>query len=222
MKQAREAFVSIYATHEWKGKSLSGPGSDEERTEEFRSFLSSFLRSHQIGSVTDCGCGDWSYARLMDWTGIQYTGVDVVPDVITRNREQYSRPNISFECVDADATKLPPADLFLCKEVLQHLPSQRVHEILSIAANYKFGIIVNDIAHDRRRGWRHFWRWMPESPVNVDISPGGYRLLSLRDSPFNLKAKQVLVYPNRFGDRRWIKEVLAWTPDASAAGMSAA
>lgn len=211
----KDAFVKIYTSHEWKGRSLSGPGSDGERTQVFRGFLEAFLREHAVTSVLDCGCGDWSYSQLVDWTDIDYTGVDVVPDVIARNQQAFGAGNIRFLCVEPTVSELPEADLFLCKEVLQHLPSSRVHEIVEIAKRYRHAILINDIEHDIQGGWRKLWRWRSASPHNVDIPAGSYRLLSLRDAPFSLHAEQVLLYPNRYAKRRWMKEVLVWTrPDA--------
>ena len=202
------AFQKIYKTHEWSGRSLSGPGSDQERTIEFRSFLEEFIKAHGVRSVVDFGCGDWSYARLVNWQGALYTGIDVVDSVIEQNRRTHGSDDVSFMLRESSDTPLPPADLFIAKEVLQHLPTADVHKVLSLASKYQYCILVNDIAHERRASWRRGWKWQEVCGMNIDIDPGGYRLLSLRDAPFQLRAHQALTYQNSYRDLRWTKEVL--------------
>ena len=207
----KESFAQIYDRHIWQGNSLSGPGSDEERTVDFRRLLAQFLKSHKIRSVVDLGCGDWSYGRLVDWSGCKYTGIDVVESVIDNNQRQYAKSNISFLCLDAGRQDLPMADLLIVKEVLQHLPTKDVQTILRKAQSYPFAIFVNDITHHIQGTQRQMWRWQSICSRNTDIEPGGYRLLSLREPPFSLDAKHLLTYGNKYKGRRWEKEVLLWT-----------
>lgn len=202
------AFQKIYETHEWLGESLSGPGSDPERTTEFRSFLELFIELKRIQSVVDFGCGDWSYAKLVNWKGARYVGIDVVASVIDRNRRLYGSDSVSFMLRESADAPLPSADLFIVKEVLQHLPSTDIFKILSEASRYPYCIFVNDISHERRGGWKRAWRWDKVCTLNVEIQPGGYRPLSLRDAPFHVLAYQSLTYANRYRNMRWMKEVL--------------
>lgn len=208
---SKDFFSKIYDHHTWLGQSLSGPGSDADRTIEFRSLLEQFLSSHHIQSVVDLGCGDWSYSQLINWDGVKYTGIDVVESVIEKNQLQYAKPNITFLCADAAIQDIPVADLIIVKEVLQHLPNKDVQAILERARTYPFAIFVNDISHHIRGNWKQLWRWRPICPTNTDIKPGGYRLLSLREPPFSLNATQILTYGNKYKTRHWRKEVLLWT-----------
>lgn len=206
-----QAFSKIYDRHVWQGRSLSGPGSDAERTIEFRFLLGQFLRDHGIRSVVDLGCGDWSYGQLVDWTGIEYIGIDTVDSVIEKNQLQHAKSNISFLCMDAARQNLPQADLLVVKEVLQHLPSKDIHSILEKAKTYPFAIFVNDISHHVLGTWKQLWRWQSVCSTNTDIEPGGYRLLALREPPFSLAATHLLTYRNKYKGRRWEKEVLLWS-----------
>lgn len=201
-------FAAIYEKHTWLGKSLSGPGSDANRTAVFRSFLERFLRDKAIRSVVDLGCGDWSYSRLVDWGEANYTGVDVVESVIKRNRAQYASDKVSFLCLNVATDDLPATDLLIVKEVLQHLPNADVQAILSKVSAYKYAIFVNDITHHLRGSWKDLWRWKPICSTNTDIEAGGYRLLRLTEPPFSLDATRILTYDNRYNGRRWQKEVL--------------
>ncbi|KAF0102859.1 MAG: glycosyl transferase family protein [bacterium] len=201
-------FTTIYDKHTWLGQSMSGPGSDANRTAVFRTYLEEFIRDKGIRSVVDLGCGDWSYSRLVDWGGTNYTGIDVVESVIERNRTQYGSERVSFSCLNAATTDLPAADLLIAKEVLQHLPNADILAILSKLGAYKYAIFVNDITHHLRGGWKQLWQWKSICSTNADIEAGGYRLLRLTEPPFSLNATRVLIYDNRYKERRWCKEVL--------------
>jgi SAM-dependent methyltransferase len=60
----------------------SGPGSASHETIAYRAFLQGFLQWNRVRSVVDLGCGDWQFSRFIDWSGVDYTGVDVVAPVI--------------------------------------------------------------------------------------------------------------------------------------------
>ena len=97
----REAFQSIYAQKGWgvgpEGRASSGAGSTMEFTRLYRVFLQDFLAAHGIRSVVDAGCGDWQFSRAIEWKGIDYLGIDIVPSLIEENRRRYGAPNIRFE-----------------------------------------------------------------------------------------------------------------------------
>jgi SAM-dependent methyltransferase len=207
----RQAFSEVYQTHEWLGNSKSGPGSDPQRTIEYRQVLQKFLREHHIRKVLDLGCGDWSFSRLIDWDGIDYVGVDVVQSVVESNQSKYGRPNISFRCIDAARERLPEADLLIAKEVLQHLPIADVEAILAKAKSYPFALFVNDLSHEKRSTWKGLWKWKSICTKNSEVRAGGYRPLALREAPFSLAGTVMLTYENQYRDLRWTKEVLLWS-----------
>jgi len=209
------SFGNIYRQHSWKGDSKSGPGSDPSRTVDYRAALQHFMRTHEVESVVDLGCGDWASSQLIDWSGIDYLGLDVVPGIIEANRRKFGASGIRFETIDAANDPLPAADLLLVKEVLQHLPSADVMAILGKLPGFRWAILTNDIEHaTRRKGWR-FWSWSPFRHSNTDAAAGGYRLLALREAPFNLRAEVLVNYTNRYRNMRWQKEVLLWSRDGS-------
>ena len=105
----REAvFRSVYRDHAWKGRSRSGPGSDAAASQPFRAFLEDLIRRHRVGSVLDVGCGDWTSTRLVDWGGVDYMGIDIVPEVIEANRRRYGRAGVRFDAVDFVHADFPP------------------------------------------------------------------------------------------------------------------
>jgi SAM-dependent methyltransferase len=162
----REAFTRAYTDARWHNG--SGPGSGEAETGIWREFLAAYLRKHRIRSVLDLGCGDWQHSRLIDWTGIAYHGIDVVPEVITANTAAYGGPGITFQCADITTCPLPGAELIICKEVLQHWPLADIQQFRKRVMWRRKVLIVNDC--------------LP-LVANVDIDPGGYRPLDFTEPP---------------------------------------
>jgi hypothetical protein len=181
------AFSNIYENKIWgandQGEGISGKGSVFENAKEYVAFLKGFLAAHSCKSVVDIGCGDWELSKNINWDSIQYRGYDVVQKVIDKNNTLYGSPNIQFFCDDAILSKTPPADLLLCKDVLQHLPTNMVKEFFKKLPNYKYCLLTNDVAMHNNA-----------VPANGDCSLGDYRPLNLMKEPFNLKATVVLTF----------------------------
>lgn len=189
-------FDVIYDVDRWSNG--SGLGSTPEFTKDYREFLQNFFKEHHITSIADVGCGDWQFSRLLDFTGISYTGYDVARKVITYNQEHYQKDNISFVLYDGDFEQIKSAELLICKDVLMHLPSSYIERFIKILPRFKYALITNDINDDPALN-------------NIDLdAPGGYRQLSLTIAPFNLKAQRVMLIKGVPGEA-YDKEVLLVT-----------
>jgi SAM-dependent methyltransferase len=199
-------FNRIYANNEWTFG--SGAGSLPAATREYRAFLQPFLAQNRVRSVVDLGCGDWQTSSLVDWSGIDYVGVDVSTDIVRQNTERFAKPGVRFEAFTSfDA--LPSADLLIVKDVLQHLPSADVSAVLGLE-QFAMTVATNCVQGDG---------------LNGDVEPGGFRPLKLGDAPFNAKGVTVLRYESPLelcfrpkldlfalaqrlvGRRAWVKEV---------------
>ena len=202
-------FSSIYSLSLWDnayGKG-SGSGSRVDITAGYREFLQNFFKEHQIQSIADVGCGDRQFSQLLNLEGIQYTGYDVVDSVINKNRQEYAKDNVRFELYDGDFEKIAPADLLICKDVLQHLPNALIFNFLRILKKFKYALIANGV------------NIKDPSQNNHDIAkPGEFRPLSLRDAPFNLKAQKVYsIDLSLTHDDTHVIEVLLVTAESSQA-----
>lgn len=212
MSEATRAFTGIYSDHTWRGESRSGPGSDGAATAAYRRTLERFLAGHPIRSVLDIGCGDWESSRLVSWKDVKYFGVDVVPDLVARNSDEFGSPNVQFAVLDFMTEELPPADLLICKDVLQHLPNTYVHMFLNKINVYPYALLTNDIATYKQPPWTRFWRPRPFGPPkNSEITLGGKRNLCLREPPFSIRARRLLQYTVRYDTYKWVKETLLVT-----------
>jgi hypothetical protein len=85
-------FEDIYEHDGWRHG--SGSGSLIETTGTYRALLQRLLVERGVHSVVDFGCGDWQFSRLIDWTGITYTGYDVAKSVIAADTLAYSKENV--------------------------------------------------------------------------------------------------------------------------------
>ncbi|MFA6119090.1 MAG: class I SAM-dependent methyltransferase [Parachlamydiales bacterium] len=182
---SQKVFTNIYKKGIWgkneNGRNYSGIGSTIRNTSFYIIFMEHFIRSNNIRSVLDVGCGDWSFSKYMDWKGISYLGVDVVKSIVIRNKKEFSQNNIKFSHIDAVNSDLPPADLMICKDVLQHLSYQDIKLFLKQITKFKYCLITNDID--------------PKSQSNnSDITTGGYRPLDLTKKPFNLNGIKIFTY----------------------------
>ena len=181
-------FNLIYSVGSWgkdaEGKGTSGTGSTLEVTRDYRAYLEAFIRKHNVKSVVDAGCGDWTFSKAIDWGAASYVGVDIASDVIKEVRRKYEKGTVRFEVGDV-TEPLPPADLLISKDVLQHLSNELIQKFIMNnlkKGKYKWVLLTNDRGSENR-----------------DIQPGYYRLIDLSAPPFEVKG--LVDLPIKFGDQ---------------------
>jgi SAM-dependent methyltransferase len=182
-----QIFEAVYQHDGWHGG--SGEGSFSENTGEYRQFLQAFMAEHQVRSVLDLGCGDWQFSRMIDWSGIDYTGVDCVRPLVERNARQYGGEGVRFMhgSIATVAEQHKTADLVLVKDVLQHWSSDEVLTFLPRLLRHQRVLFTNCHAEE-----------------NTDTQTGGFRPLNLQVRPFHLPTRTVLRY--------FTKRVELWEP----------
>ena len=168
----KDIFSSIHRHNSWADpESVSGRGSTLPRTAEVRRSLGTLLESVDARSLLDAACGDFNWMRQVGLENIQYTGTDVVPELITRNRQLYENQNRSFVLLDITSDPLPQVDVILCRDCFIHLSSSHIREAI---ANFKRSNSVFLLAttHTSIR-------------ENREIRTGGWRSVNLELPPFN-------------------------------------
>ena len=172
IEAARDAFSKVYSSDDW---GLGAMPDQPERRQFMTNLLEDFIRAHAVTSIAEYGCGFWNYTRYIDYTNKTYDGYDVVPGVIEYNSKVYGTDNIRFHLL-TETTKPAPADLLICKDVLQHLPpADIIHYLALFRATFRYSLIINDIA--------------PEDNTNGEIPHGGYHTINLAVPPFNVNVE---------------------------------
>ncbi|HTT75031.1 MAG TPA: class I SAM-dependent methyltransferase [Candidatus Binataceae bacterium] len=177
-----EQFNRIYEKNEWGYG--SGVGSLPLNNIEYIKFVQNFLVRNKITSVVDLGCGDWQFSRFIDWSGIDYTGFDIVENVVSSNQRAFARSNIRFR-VFTSIEEVQEADLLLCKDVMQHLSNRTVQGYLrGLKTRFRYLLITND-------------EW-PTAP-NREIADGDWRPIRIDQPPFSESAPVVLTWTITWG-----------------------
>ena len=166
-----EVFTSFYKQNRWGGRdSLSGPGSDDPQTDVLVAGLPRVLRELNTSALLDIPCGDFHWMRKVDLTGIEYTGADIVRELIVRNSQLFGHEHIRFQHLDLMQGPLPGADLILCRDCLVHFSYADIRRALGvmIASGSKYLLTTT----------------FPARTGNTDIATGNWRPLNLQAPPF--------------------------------------
>jgi SAM-dependent methyltransferase len=168
-EEIRDRFESIYANDAWGGG--SGSGSQYKNVIEYVNFLSNFMNFNDVKSVVDFGCGDWSFSQYINWSNIEYTGLDVSSFIIERNKKLYEKNNIKFLQFQ-DVAQIRGGDLIIIKDVFQHLSNKLISLYLDhFKKMFRYLLVTNDD--------------FPDSSTNSEINLGEWRALRLDLPPFN-------------------------------------
>ena len=164
LKSDEARFRDVYRNGGWgSSETGSGRGSEVAATEAMRAWLPGIVRRHAVTSIVDVGCGDWNWMRLVDLAGIDYVGVDIVPDLIQANTATYARPGVRFAALDATTDPLPRADLVICRDFLPHLSFADIRAVLgnALRSGSRLLLATNSPGHETNTnrvtgaGWRH-------------------------------------------------------------------
>jgi SAM-dependent methyltransferase len=165
-----DTFTEIYRSNAWDGTdSVSGRGSNAEQTARLVSELPGLLRDLQVTSLLDIPCGDFFWMKQVDLAGIQYTGADIVPELVEKNR-QYETRNIRFQVLDLLTSGLPQADLVLSRDCFIHLSHADVFRALNNLLRSGSEYLLTTTFPEHRR--------------NRDICTGQFRILNLELEPY--------------------------------------
>ncbi|MCB1085312.1 MAG: glycosyltransferase family 2 protein [Chlamydiia bacterium] len=198
--QHEAIFTHTYDDAVWEinegEKECSSPGSDPYRSEKYLFFLATFLKTHNIKKVIDAGYGDWTSSKYLDWTGIDYTGIDIVKSVIEHNQAHYATENIQFIHSDIFEDPLPEGDLLICEGVLQHLSNADIPHFLTKISKFSHCLLINDTDSSTY------------TSDNRDIKTGDWPRLDLTKAPFYCSGSKLFTY--RSGHK--VKEVFYFCP----------
>ena len=167
-----DVFSRIYLKNGWGNvESRSGPGSTREATKFLVAEMQYLIRQYNIKSILDIPCGDFNWMSGVNLSGINYTGADIVPDLIALNKSRF--PQHVFMQLDVVNDDLPSVDLIFCRDCLFHFPNE---------------MILKSLKNVKSSGSRFLmttsFTW--KSLSNCDIKLGQWRRLNLELEPFCL------------------------------------
>ena len=184
----KKAMEQVYELNLWGGGKAdfySGEGSHKESiVEPYINVISDFLKSFETPlDVVDLGCGDFNIGNRLYGLTNKYIGLDIVEDLISRNKLEFKANNLDFDCLNLATDELPAGDCAIIRQVLQHLSNNEVFEVVKRLSAYRYVILTEHIPSGTFK-------------ANLDIVSGqGIRLkyksgLSLLEPPFNFQVKK--------------------------------
>ncbi|QAA80740.1 class I SAM-dependent methyltransferase [Aequorivita sp. H23M31] len=183
----KKAMQQVYKMNLWgdeKTDFYSGEGSHlPEITEPYITAVTSFLTSFKIPiTVCNLGCGDFNIGKELASSTKKYIAIDIVPELIARNKEKFKEENLEFHCLDIAIDNFPPGDCAILRQVLQHLSNEEVQSVVDKLAGFKYVILTEHIPDGD---------FIPNKDI---ISGQGIRLkknsgLNLLAAPFNFMVK---------------------------------
>lgn len=142
-KMASEIFSEIYRKGLWgrltNGEQFcSGHGSHmAKHVEPYVKATSDFFSSlGAMPDVVDLGCGDFNVGSRLRPFCAKYVACDVAAPVVEANRKRFAGLDIEFRQLDIIESELPPGDVVLIRQVLQHLSNADIRKIVSKLYNY--------------------------------------------------------------------------------------
>jgi SAM-dependent methyltransferase len=190
-KTPREIFSEIYKKKSWGGEStdfFSGYGSHAEGTVNvYVGALAKFMASMPGARTIDLGCGDFNIGRRIRRLCGPYIACDVVPELIERNKRVFADADVDFRCIDIISEPIPPGDVALIRQVLQHLSNAQIASVLEKLRGYKYLIVTEHLPAgdfvpniDKPAGAGIRFYGMPPSGVVLTAAPFNLPVISER------------------------------------------
>ncbi len=184
----KKAMEQIYEMKLWGSDNTdfySGIGSHHpEVVIPYVYALTSFLTAFKNPIVVcDLGCGDFNVGKELVRHSKRYVAVDIVTNLIERNKERFKEENLEFHCLDIATDNLPSGDCVLLRQVLQHLSNAEIQSIVNKLADFRYVILTEHLPKGA---------FIPNKEI---ISGQGIRLkkqsgVNLLAPPFNLEIKE--------------------------------
>jgi hypothetical protein len=178
----------IYELKLWGGTAFdfySGSGShDEKIINPYLYSIIYFLETHHKSLIVcDLGCGDFNIGKHLTKYSKKYIAIDIVENLINRNKKLYQEHNLEFHCLDISKDELPHGDCIILRQVLQHVSNTETQNIVKKIAVYKYIILTEHIP---------MGNFIPNKDI---ISGQGIRIkqnsgVNILEAPFNLKIKE--------------------------------
>jgi hypothetical protein len=166
------------------GETVSGVGSTLHNTVGVRRIILRVLKDYKIQSVLDAPCGDFNwFSNLLDiQSRIDYLGVDIVEELIEKNKLTYGSATIGFRYFNlaSDVKKLPRADLIICRDLLVHLSLNDCRKVLQKfkRSGSDYLLITHFVSSSTQK--------ITNDEIFMNFDGFGWRPLDMEDKTFGL------------------------------------
>jgi len=178
-----KTFANIHSNNWWGSlESVSGYGSQLNRTVTIRRELPAWIKAAGIRSIFDAPCGDYNWMDgVVRSSRVQYLGGDIVGGVVGANNTKFAAADeIAFVVFDILQDTLPEADAWCCRDVLFHFPNDAIATVLTRFRESNIRFLLTS----------HF----KNTTNHPDIRFGGYRPVNLCRPPFNWPEPSMLIF----------------------------
>ena len=184
---AEKKFTEIFKKNLWHCKtSVSGIGSAVPSTKDIRRELPVLFKQYGIKKIIDAACGDFIWMKEIDLKGYDYSGFDIVKELVEKNNQLYKSDTIQFYAADLICDVLPQGDVIIARDILVHLP---IKDIFKTINNFK----------KSKSKYLLVTTFNRQDALNHDIELGKWRLLNLQLAPFNFPKPLAIIDEKRFG-----------------------
>jgi hypothetical protein len=154
-----------------------------------RNWLNHFVLDQAVHQIID-RIWRFSGGQVAEYVmgNVHYTGIDVVNDVVRYNCEHFEDTNIKFQCANNIEDELPGGDLFLIRQMLQHLSNGQIARVLKACSKYCYVRVTEGVYAG------HKARPNLDKPVGWDTRIYARSSVFLDLPPFNLRFKQFSKY----------------------------
>lgn len=151
---------------------MSGQGSELASVCQLIDQLPQVFNQLNITKMLDIPCGDFNWMRKTDLRGIDYTGADIVYQLVENNKVNYQHSQMKFRQMDIATDNIEAYDLVFCRDCLVHFDNE---------------LVLKTLENIYKSGSRYFMATtFPALKANKDITTGEWRMINLELPPFNL------------------------------------
>ena len=189
----KNIFEDIIRNHYWSDV-VCGSGSTLKNTQSLRQQLVPLLQKHNITSMADIPCGDFSWMSQVEFPkNFRYIGGDIVGFMIEENQRKY--PGVEFVEFDLSQDLIPNVDLLFCRDCLFHFSLEDIHCALVNICRSNVKYVMFTSYYDGN---------------NQDISTGSFRQLDFIKAPFNFPEPIDFIHEEIPNERR---RICLWSID---------
>ena len=154
-KQKKEPWPTRAVMHQIYEKKMWGGGVDfysglgshtPEIVKPYIAVVVNFLNFFDEKLVVcDLGCGDFNVGNQLVHHTKKYIAIDIVPNLIERNKNLFKSKNLKFLCLDICEDTLPKADCVIVRQVMQHLSNAEILKLVDKLVRYRYLIITEHL-----------------------------------------------------------------------------